>query len=122
MSIRAFSASIGLVGLLAACANSGANYSPVVDGPKGPNYQSDLAACQSLAASQPQADGGTAASAAAGAGMAALWAAVFDNSNVGEAAAVGAAGGVLSDQVGKTNNRQQIVKNCMRGRGHNVVG
>ena len=112
----------GVLVLVAACDNTGANYTPVIDGPKGANFDSDLAACQSLAASQTQVDGGTAAATVAGAGLAALTAAVFDNDNIGEAAAVGAAGGLVSDQFGKSAERESIVSNCMSGRGHNVVG
>jgi hypothetical protein len=113
-----------LLGALAACSNVGANYTPVIDGPVGPNYNADLAQCQSLAASQAQVDGSTAGAAATGAGLGAASSVIFnDNSDdLGEAAAIGALAGVTSNAIQKTQNRETIVKNCMRGRGYNVVG
>ena len=109
---------------LAACANSGANYVPVIDGPVGPNYGADLAACQSLAASQPAIDGSTAGAAATGAGVAAASSVIInDNSdNLGEAAAVGALVGATGNAIQKNQQKEVIVRNCMRGRGYNVVG
>lgn len=108
----------------AACANSGANYEPVVDGPKNANYYADLNACQSLAASQPAVDGTTAGAAAVGAVGGAATNAIWNDSsdNIGEAAAIGALAAVTGDAVRKNNQREAVVKNCMRGRGHNVVG
>lgn len=108
--------------LVSACANSGANYVPVVDGPKGPTFDADLAACQALAAQQPRADGSTAAATATGAGLSALSASVFDDADVGEAAVVGAVGGLVSNAFSKSAERESIVRNCMSGRGHRVVG
>ena len=49
--------------LTAACATTGANVVPVVDGPVSPNFNSDLAQCQALARSQPVMSGSTAGSA-----------------------------------------------------------
>ncbi|MEP2783064.1 MAG: glycine zipper family protein [Pseudoruegeria sp.] len=113
-----------LAGALAACSNSGANYQPVIDGPLGPNYGADLAACQALAASQPAVDGSTAGAAATGAGVAAASSVIFnDNSdNLGEAAAVGALVGATGNAIQKNQQKEVIVRNCMRGRGYNVVG
>jgi len=111
-------------GFLVACANSGANYQPVIDGPVGPNYGADLAACQSLAASQPAIDGSTAGAAAIGAGVAGASSVIInDNSdNLGEAAAVGALVGATGNAIQKNQQKEAIVRNCMRGRGYNVVG
>lgn len=109
--------------LVGACANSGANYTPVIDGPVGPNYNADLAECQALAASQPLADGKTAGAVAVGAGVGAATSAILDDGDsIGEAAAVGALGGLTSSAVQKNAKRESIVRNCMRGRGYNVVG
>jgi hypothetical protein len=124
MKQRTVIAVLATVSVLAACANSGANYVPVIDGPVGPNFNSDLAQCQSLAASQPQLNGNTAAAAATGAGLAGASSVIFnDNSdNLGEAAAVGALAGITSSAIQNNQNREVIVRNCMRGRGYNVVG
>ncbi len=109
---------------IAACANSGANYVPIVDGPVNPNFESDLAQCQALAASQPQVDGNTAAAAATGAGLVGATSVILnDNSDdLGRAAAVGAVAGLTSDALQRNSQREVIVRNCMRGRGYNVVG
>lgn len=115
-----------VVALVAACANSGSNYEPIIDGTKGPNYPTDLAQCQQLS-TQPQAvDGSTAADVATGAGVAAASSAIFNGTgsgnNIGEAAAVGAIVGLTGNQVAKSNERENIIKSCMRGRGYRVVG
>ena len=109
---------------IAACENSGASYSPIVDGPKGANYQNDLAECQALAASKPIVDGDTTGAVAVGvAGGAATSAIINDSSDdLGRAAAVGALAAITADAVSKTEARKNIVINCMRGRGHNVIG
>ncbi|MDK3073446.1 glycine zipper family protein [Sedimentitalea sp. JM2-8] len=113
-----------LVGLIAACSNVGANYTPVIDGPVGPNFNADLYQCQQLAASQATIDSSTAGAAAAGAGLGAASSVIInDNSDdLGRAAAVGAVAGLTSNAIQKTHNREVIVRNCMRGRGYNVVG
>lgn len=110
--------------LVSACANSGANYVPVIDGAVGPNFDVDLAQCQGLAASQGQIGGSTAAAAATGAGVAGATSVILnDNSDdLGRAAAAGAVVGVASDAIQRNANKEVIVRNCMRGRGYNVVG
>jgi hypothetical protein len=115
---------LALSGSVAACANSGANYQPVIDGPVGANYQNDLAECQALAASGATIDGKTASSAAIGAGVGAASSVLWNgnSSELGEAAAVGALAGITSSAIEKNAQRESIVKNCVRGRGHNVVG
>lgn len=107
-----------------ACANSGANYQPVIDGAVGPNYSADLAACQNLAATQPALGGSAGTNVAAGAGAAALGAAIVDNTgnNVRDAAAVGAIAGLAGSAVQAQADKETIIKNCMRNRGYNVVG
>ncbi len=113
-----------VVAIASACANTGANYQPVIDGPVGPNYNADLAQCQSLAASQASVDGSTAGSAALGAAGAAATSAIINDSSddLGRAAAVGALAGASADAIKKNQNKEVIVRNCMRGRGYNVVG
>ncbi|MEM1428729.1 MAG: glycine zipper family protein [Pseudomonadota bacterium] len=115
---------LAALGLTAACATSGANYVPVVDGPVNASFQSDLAACQQLAAQQGALSSTAGESAAAGAVIAGGTTAVFNNrgTNVAEAAALGAAAGLTASAVDQQRNKEQIIRNCMRGRGHNVVG
>ncbi len=115
---------VPLIGSLAACENSGANYQPVIDGPVGPNYSTDLAQCQNLAASQGALDSNATGKAAAGAGVAAATTAVFNNegNNVRDAAAVGALAGLTASAIDQNSKKETIVRNCMRQRGYNVVG
>lgn len=115
---------IPLVAVLAACATSGANYQPVVDGAVGPNYSNDLAACQALAAQQGAFDSNTGAAAATGAALAGGTTAVFNNkgTNARDAALIGAAAGVAGGALQQQQNKENIVKSCMRQRGYNVVG
>ncbi|WP_172299270.1 glycine zipper family protein [Pseudoruegeria sp. HB172150] len=113
-----------LIGLIAACANSGANYTPVIDGPVGPNFNADLAACQNLAAQQGAFDSNTGAAAATGAAVAGGGTAIFANegTNVRDAALIGAAAGVAGGALQQQANKEAIIRNCMRGRGYRVVG
>ncbi len=121
--LKSFSA-LALAGLTAACATSGANYQPVIDGPVGPNYSADLAACQNLAAQQGALASTTGEQALGAAAVAAAGTAIFANTgtNVRDAAAVGAAAGLASGAVQQQQNKEAIIRNCMRGRGYNVVG
>ncbi|WP_254444265.1 MULTISPECIES: glycine zipper family protein [unclassified Ruegeria] len=110
--------------MAAACTNVGANYQPIVDGPVGPNYNADLAQCQALARTQPTVDGNTAGAAAIGAAGAAGTKAIIDDSasDLGRAAVAGALVGAGASALQNTQNQEVIVRNCMRGRGYNVVG
>lgn len=114
---------------LAACADSGADYRPVVD-MRGHNvaaYDTDVATCQQTARTarnntNEAKDAGIGA-AAGGAGGAVLGA-IGGNPLLG--AGVGAAAGLLGTggyEEAKTENREErIIKNCMRARGYNVLG
>lgn len=115
---------VPIVCFAAACENSGANYTPVIDGALGANYNADLSSCQALAASGETVDGRTVGAAATGAAVAGASSVIWNgnSSNLGEAAAVGALAGLASGAVRKNVERENIVKNCMRGRGYNVVG
>lgn len=115
---------ISAVFFIGACENSGANYTPVIDGAVNANYTADLSQCQALAASGATVDGRTAGAVATGAVVGGASSVIWnDNSNkLGEAAAVGAVVGLTSALVQKNAQREAIVKNCMRGRGYNVVG
>ncbi len=105
------------------CAHSGAKYEPIVDGEMGDQYTSDLGACQSLATERRFANGDVKSEAIAGAVTGAVLGAIDD----GLEGAVGAAiaGSVLSSgaRAWETRDeRKQIVVECMRQRGHQVVG
>ncbi|MFV0335048.1 MAG: glycine zipper family protein [Tropicimonas sp.] len=121
--LKSFSV-LGLAGLTAACTGAGAGYQPVIDGGVGPNYSSDLSACQSLASQQGVFDKNTPATAATGAAVAGGATAVFNNkgTNVRDAALIGAAAGAAAGAIEQQSHKEMIVRNCMRQRGYNVVG
>jgi uncharacterized protein YcfJ len=106
---------------LAACADSGANYEPILDGAPTPAYQADLKACQTLARDQKQFDQETIAAAVLGAGVGAALGEV-DSGDPLEGAVAGALVGGISGAVDASERRQAIVIECLRGRGHRVVG
>ncbi|MBO9446524.1 glycine zipper family protein [Ruegeria sp. R14_0] len=124
MSFHKFSLILPAILAVGACTNTGANYQPIVDGPVGPNYNADLAQCQALARSQPVVDGNTAGAAAIGAAGAAGTKAIIDDSasDLGRAAVAGALVGAGASAIQNTQNQEVVVRNCMRGRGYNVVG
>lgn len=107
------------VAVLAACADSGANYSPIVDGPKNAAFDSDLASCQALA--KAQYEGETAGASMIGAGIGGVAGLAEDDDVVG-GLVVGALAGAAAGAVETSDKRQAIVIECMRGRGHAVVG
>ncbi len=121
---RKFSLILPAILGLGACTNVGANYQPIVDGPVGPNYQADLAQCQAVARQQATVDGNTAGAAAIGAAGAAGTKAIIDDSasDLGRAAVAGALVGAGASAISNTQKQEVIVRNCMRGRGYNVVG
>ena len=123
MLLKTATTAVISLGLLAACANTGDNYFPVIDGPVGPNYTADLAQCQSLAAQQGALGSSTGQNVAAGAGVAAAGTAVFNNegTNVRDAAIVGALAGLTGSAVQQQRAKEQLIRNCMRGRGYNVI-
>jgi uncharacterized protein YcfJ len=111
-----------LVLTIAACADGGAKYTPIVDGPRSPAFQSDLASCQALARNQKQMTKQALGKAAIGAGLgAALGEADEDGDAVGGAIAGALAGGATGAS-GLRQARKSIVIECLRGRGHRVVG
>ena len=110
----------GLV-LMAACADSGANYKPILDGVPTPVYQADLAACEALARNQKQFDEDTMAATVLGAGVGAALGEADSADALGGAVAGALAGGI-SSAVDVSERRESIVIECLRGRGHRVVG
>jgi hypothetical protein len=90
-------------------------------------YQADLAACRQLAEQRsPYQEGavGALGGAALGAAGGAILGAFTGKPGTGAAlgAAMGGLGGAAYGGVGGVQSQEQIVSNCMRGRGYNVVG
>ena len=113
--------STAMLALVAACADSGANYQPILDGAPTPAYQADLDACQALARNQTQFDEDTIAASVLGAGVGAVLGEV-DSGDPLEGAIAGALAGGVSSAVDASERRESIVVECLRGRGHRVVG
>ena len=113
-------AAIGL-GLVAACADSGANYTPILDGAPTAAYLADLDDCQTLARAQRQFDEDTVAATVLGAGAGAVLGEADSGDALGGAVAGALAAGI-STAVDASEKREAIVIECLRGRGHRVVG
>lgn len=115
-------AALALTPLLGACANSGADVDPILDGAPTAQFQSDLSACRQLARSQSQLDRGTMAQAAIGAGIGGVLGEIDDEGSALGGAVVGALAGAAAGASEASDAREGIVKTCLRGRGHAVVG
>lgn len=109
-------------GVLAACSGSGGGYAPIVDGTPDPQYHSDLNACRSLARNQKQFDKQTLGAAAVGAGTGAVLGELDEDGDALGGAIFGALAGAAAGGVNARERRESIVIECMRGRGHAVVG
>ena len=108
----------GLV-LVAACSDTGANYRPILDGTPTLAYEADLTACQALAGDQFEHE--TLGATVLGAGVGAALGEADSGDAAGGAMAGALAGGIAS-AVDVNERRQSIVIECLRGRGHRVVG
>lgn len=111
-----------LILALAACANTGADYRPIVDGPEDAKFERDLAACQALARKKDYLSGENATNAAVGAGLGAIVGGLTgDWAGAGIGAGVGLGAGAAKGAVDTQSQRANIVKKCIEKRGHNVV-
>jgi hypothetical protein len=108
--------------ILSACADIGASYQPILDGAPSASFQSDLQACQSLARGQPQLDQDTMGSAAAGGLLGAAIAEHDEGGTAVEGLVGGALIGLVEGVSTSKDKREMIVVDCMKGRGHPVVG
>lgn len=112
--------------VLTACANTGAAYRPIVDGPRAAGFEVDLGECQDLARERKLMNGDTKTQAALGAVLGAVVGLadddVSDTEGIVGGAIAGAAAGSVSGSVDAQGDRKEIVIQCMRGRGHKVVG
>ncbi len=111
--------SVAVLVSVAACSDSGANYRPILDGAPTPEYEADLAACQALARDQFEHE--TLGATVLGAGAGAVLGEADSGDAAGGAIAGAVAGGVAS-AVDVSERRHSIVIECLRGRGHRVVG
>lgn len=108
---------------LCACANTGADYSPIIDGPTDISYSQDLAECRALARQRSYTNGDVQSDALLGAGIGALAGGIDDG--VGGALGGLLVGGLLGGggRAWETQEeRKQVVVSCLSQRGHRVVG
>jgi uncharacterized protein YcfJ len=110
----------GLAVSMTACANTGAAYRPILDGPQTVAYQNDLAECQALAKQRVFLNEDTRSDALVGALIGGALGAL-DGDALGGAAVGGIAGGA-SGAYEVRDERKSIVIQCLKGRGHPVVG
>lgn len=109
---------------LAGCAGSGADYVPVSDGPRDVGFASDLADCRDVAKQRSYINADTKTDTLIGALIGGLVGLTGDQALGGAVvgttigAAAGAGGGALKVR----QERKHIVVECMRQRGHSVVG
>ena len=130
MTLSRLRLSVALIGLLSlsACATP-QTYTPIVDlkGVDTYRYQQDLAECRQYG-EQVNPAGDAAGSALIGGGVgAALGAAtgaVFGSPGAGAAAgaAIGGIGSGAGSGLGGIEKQKQIINNCLRGRGYNILG
>jgi hypothetical protein len=113
---------VGVV--LVGCATSGADYQPIVDtkGINAAQYQNDLAECQSIAQQTQPVGNAAAKDAGAGAAIGAVLGSIGGNkTSVMQSAGVGAVMGGLSGGASSIKEKNTVLRNCLRGRGYNVL-
>ncbi len=113
---------LALTTLLAACAGSGADVEPILDGAPAAHFQDDLAACRDLARSQTQLDRQVLAAAALGAGVGAVLGEADEDADALGGAVAGALAGGAAAASDAGDKREEVVLACLKGRGHPVVG
>ncbi len=109
----------GAIGLLLAACSSAPG--PIVDtkGVDMAKYHADLEDCEGFA-EQVKIERGMARGAAAGGAVGAATGAILSE-NVGEYAGVGAVAGAAKSGIKGDQEKSQVVKRCMRGRGYKVL-
>lgn len=112
--------SAGLV--VAACADGGAGYDPILDGTASRAYHTDLSECRTLARRQKQLRQQTLGATVLGAGAGAVLGELDDDGDAMGGAVAGAVAGGAAGAVEAREQRKAIVVNCLRGRGHRVAG
>ena len=110
--------------LLTGCANTGANYRPMIDSKNVDfnKYEQDLQDCQNYARQTHGAGEGAAAGAVAGAALSALVAAAggkrYDKTaSAKQGAVMGAAAGAAQGE----SDQRSVIRRCLAGRGYSVL-
>ncbi|MCU7919740.1 MAG: glycine zipper family protein [Candidatus Thiodiazotropha sp. (ex Dulcina madagascariensis)] len=115
--------SASVAALLSACGTTGSQYRPIVDGDKHSHYEVDLVTCSSLSRERRYTNDDVKSEALLGAAVGAVAGAIDDGSDGALGGAI--VGGVLGGggRAWETREeRKRIVIECMKQRGHRVVG
>lgn len=110
---------------LSACAGVGANYQPIIDGPMAASYHHDIDACRSVAKQRNYINKDVKNDALIGSvlgGLLGLTESGDDGNNLIAGALIGGVLGGAGTAFNARDERKDIVRNCMAGRGHRVVG
>lgn len=119
-TITIIAAALALTGC--AATNTGAAFSPLIDGADRIRIEADLHDCQAYAKQVAGAADRALAGAVAGALIGGLFnAALGINGQGNEMAAFGAVTGALEGATSGAKDQQSIIRNCMVGRGHRVL-
>ncbi|ARO88138.1 glycine zipper family protein [Nitrosospira lacus] len=100
---------------------SGPDYSPVVDN-AGPNHGKDLAECQEYARNAGDQGSSAASGAIGGALVGTALNLVAGGGHSAGYAGFGALAGGVGGVTNVAENQKQMIINCLRGRGYNVLG
>ena len=109
--------------IISGCANTAAGYRPLVDGMRAKNFEMDLFACQELATERSYLNDDVKSEALLGSGIGSLIGAAgegLDGAIVG--AILGGVAGTASRAWETREERKKVVIECMKQRGHKVVG
>ena len=109
--------------VLSACSGTGSEYEPVVDGPRDEKYQVDLGECRGLSKQSEYLGGKAKTDATIGAALGGVVGAISNSwEGLLVGLGIGAALGAGSAAYENIEKREEIIGNCMAGRGHKVVG
>lgn len=104
------------------CGSTGSNYQPITDGPVAWNYSRDLQACKQVAHKKSYDNDESRSKVIGGAILGGLIGSGESRSNAAAGAVVGGLIGGAKGAIATKKARKSIVINCMKGRGHPVVG
>ena len=108
---------------LGACGTTGSHYQPIVDGQVKERYYADLQACQQLSEQREYFNDDVKSEALFGAIVGAAVGALDDGKDGAvEGALVGGAAHAIGKAWDTRYERKQIIVECLKQRGHRVVG
>lgn len=127
MNIKILTLLCGSALTVTACAGGGAAYQPIIDGPLKASYSQDISECRRTAEQRGYVNSETKTGALLGAGVLGL-SALDDaggDAEFGDFLGGALIGGLLgggATALETRSERKDILRNCMAGRGHKVVG